>query len=304
MTGTLGKCTQTAQCISRLLGAGISADASVMAYLQATTDADSLADISDLLGEDDSCERDTLLDLLFFPNQALQIALEPFLRQFDYSENDARRIAELLARQALEVPVTFPAGVLTVPLPDFAAASLISRLRLHRQIAPELARCLVDHLPPQAVDRVRVILRNAAVPDTDTVRNTLAAFFKQFPADDPHFEKGLDFLLSFLTDLPDTADVFQSLANRKRKLADQLQKTEKYLEQLQNSNMEIMMSQGRRQSGLDMAETRITLRVIDTIALRLFGRPAPLAYDFATQEVALPSRPEDIDVRKVLKMFS
>ena len=87
--------------LRRYMAGGIVLTEDTRGFMEATFGEASVAVLQALLSDASSAERDSLLDLVFFPDPSLQVAIEPVLEEHRLSQDDV----SLLAAQLKAVPV-------------------------------------------------------------------------------------------------------------------------------------------------------------------------------------------------------
>jgi len=286
--------------IETLFREGITLEAREADFIDSTFAGQPLAAI---VAEPSSPERDTLCELLFFPDETLQRRIEPLLENHRFSADDAERVAEELGRRRPEATFYFRGAraPLTMNLPAEVAASFVSRLKITARIDPQLRAVIDRRVPADLQNVVKVRLRNARpIPETDK-RDFLSAFIEKQVAN-AFFLADLDFLLAVLDEFDDRCDMYRALNEKKRTCAVNLIKLQRWEERRQNENFETLMARGERIPYLDKAAARETIERIDRICLGVFGRTEPLRDLSQTEDRIQCSSVEDLQelVRKLV----
>ena len=76
----------------------------------------------------------------------------------------------------------------------------------------------------------------------------------------------------FLEELHEDADIFDALMTKKKFYLKHLKRTEKFEEQLQKTNIETMILQGKSPAFMDKNEARDNIMIIDKISHTVFGK--------------------------------
>ena len=87
---------QLAQEISVWLARGIRPEPDVRHYIDSTLALPTHQKLESVLKDPDNCERDTLLELIFFPGQDIQVRLEDLIEQSCFQQDDEEKILGLL----------------------------------------------------------------------------------------------------------------------------------------------------------------------------------------------------------------
>ncbi len=278
MIHTPSRCSAAAEEISRWLQTGIEVGPSVQQFVRsAFTDA-SPSEMAALLARESGCEKDSLLDLLFFPDETLQISLEKRIGTETFEDRDEPVIVRLVVHQNPEAEIRFPEEDrrVSVPVPDYLVANLVRRLRLSRRLDAHLSDVLAANLPASAVPGIRVKIRHADLPPNPVVTAFLCRFFETLPCHEKHFSTCLGFLLSFVGELAHDIDMEKALVDKRHKLAAQVTKANAFHDRLQKTNMETMMLAGHKAPAIDLDRTREIIGIIDRLIHTFFDRSASI----------------------------
>ncbi len=246
----------------------------VLGYIETSLfspDPDSLAAF---LADDDDCERDSLLDLIFFPDHDLQIDIEPLLESRIFSREDEETLDRLLVNQTVTAPIHMPDGrlLIHITVPDFIKSQFVRRLNLSWQLDLSIKGAIDKGVPKGRQTLVKVRLRNANVRFSPTGQALLCRFFERMPGDDRDYLPGLDLVLTFSKSNAETEDLYEIFAEHKRFLFRSLQQAKRFEAMLARSNMETMMAQGFRATHASKSDLLQRMLLLDGICYRLFGR--------------------------------
>ena len=254
------------------------------------------AALTRFLGDADNSERDSLLDLIFFPGPAFQLELEPLLESAPLGADDDERLRQRLLATPIEASIRMPDGgsLGAIRLPGFIKRHYLERLNPGWRPSPAVAAAIAQGVAVEHRPLVRVRLRNAGIdPDSDQQR-FLIRFFERMPDDDREYLAALDLMLSLLTPWEAGSDHFERLAAHKRTLFRTLQQALRFESLLRRSNMETLMLQGVRAPHAAPDALRQEMRLIDRICASLFGRTEHLvmAVDAPLREIGDADDPE------------
>lgn len=224
-------------------------------------------------------ERDSLLDLIFSPDLAVQIDLEPLIRDARLGPGDVATLSERILDRPIQVQIRLPDGhsLGRIRLPDFIKSQYLARLNLSFRPAPQLDAALDRELSASMATVVRVRLRNARLSPSETQQPLLERFFERMPESDPDFLICLERLLSLLPSAGQSDDFFEVLAAQKRLLYRHLQQVRRFETQLRHANMETLMLQGVPSPQASQEELLAQMRHIDLICQAIFGRVEAIA---------------------------
>lgn len=225
-----------------------------------------------LAGDTDS-QRDSLLDLIFYPDQAVQIDLEPLLEAARFSEQDKEQMLDRLIARPIHARVNMPDGrqLARIRVPDFIKSQYLARLNISWQIDPHVAAAIEKGLPAATRPIVKVRLRNTGICTGSGRQVFLCRFFQRMMHSEPDYLACLDLVLSLLETAGKGAEVYDLLVEHKRSLFRSLQQARRFETRLGRSNMETLMLQGVRAPHVSPDALMHHMRLIDLICLRIFG---------------------------------
>jgi hypothetical protein len=298
--------------LRRNLASGIELSEQVRFFMTATFGDASPASLQSLLAEESGAERDSLLDLLYFPERSLQEAIEPLLEAQPMAEADVARLARRFKADPPNTIFLFPGTrIRTVyAMPRFVADAFLNRLNLVWRPAATLAAVLArtdarplspSGDPSQGRYRLRVWLRDAALRQTPVQIRFLCEFLERSDIDDTFVDQ-LRFILVFMKEHEDAADLYEALMKRKKFIFQHLLKARRAAAVMARSNMEIQMMTGVRSPHFDIDQGEQILRLIDRIAVAVFGRTEVL--DGALREEELGDQAETLDPSEVIRRLS
>jgi len=299
--------------IRAALAAGIAVSEPVRRYMEATFGDASPAALQTLLADDSNAERDSLLDLLFFPDFTLQAAIEPVLERYPPTAGDAARLAGRFKTEPAVVCFLYPGSQapIAAALPPTGVEAFLNRLNLPWQPAPAVAAAL-DGTDPRGLSphnesadgrtRLRVWLRNAALRQTPVQVRFLCDFLARVPFDVEAFVDQLQFSLVFLKEHEDAANLYTALMTRKKFIFRHLLSARRSAERAARSNMETLIMTGVRTPHFDIARGEQTLETIDCIAMAVYGRTEPL--EDVLREIELGESTEGMDPAELIRRLS
>lgn len=262
------------QAIREIWHQGLALSPDARHYIDSTFSNPVPEELQAMLDAESGCERDSLLELLLFPDQSVQVELEALLASDDFQPQDEQTIGRALA--AADPPVNFllpdGRGRLTLRACPWAAERFLARLNISRKTDRALAETIRRRVPEPYRTLCRVRLRNARSVYGGGKASFLCAFFEKMKSDFNELLDGFDFLLAFLEETADDADLYGALLRKKRFHLRNLQKAKNFEIRLNGSNMETLLMQGVRMPYIDQAEARRSIGLIDGICRAVFGR--------------------------------
>jgi hypothetical protein len=274
-----------ADAVARLFRQGIRLNDAAWHFINSTCGHPTPEMLEAVLSDTSHPERETLLELIFFPDADQQAVLEDEIASGGFTGGSEAAVLARLTRNPLEAHLIIPQDpkTLRVAVPKWAASAFLSRLHIGKAIDPRLPAAVDPSLPESVRMRVRVALRNSRFDPSEKKIRFLCNFFRETAAGDDDFLPMVDFVLGFLGDVDDGAGIYRALVDRKRSCFRSLQQAMKFEEQLERHNIETLLLQGVRAPHIDKAEMRRTTAWIDRICHAVFGRTEPVGDAAAEQ---------------------
>jgi len=268
------KCNQLADEIRKVLGHGITLGSDVIHYIDSTFSNPTLEELQTILHDDSSCEKDSLMELLFFPDETMQLELEEILETLQIGKQDEDNVLDAFCRESLPVNMRLPdgRGSLNLILPSEVAAGFMARLHISKHLNEKLREAINKYADADAINGYKVKIRNSRFFPGENKIQFLCDFFEKLKPQSHDFNICLDFALSFIDELTEDQDLYQALMAKKRFYLRSLQKAKKIETQLQKNNLETLLSQGKRVILVDKADARKKMLIIDRISRAVFGR--------------------------------
>jgi len=257
----------------------------VLHFIDSTFSDPSLREFEMILKDESNLERESLIALLFSPDESIHRNLEDVLIHEMYGTDDEKIITGLMCSKKLHTRVIFPdgRGELDLTVPDGTVASFISQLHIHwkpeKAILETLDRIVDTTGRPDPDDRadaikpaVTVRMRTKRSNLSEIKINTLCLFLENSDWQNPLFFTGLDYLLDTMDGISDSDDIFDILSRRKHQFSDAIRKREEFESLLEKSNPEILIQQGMRVPFVNTDDMRKRIEIIDTITLAVYGK--------------------------------
>lgn len=278
-----------AEAVARLFREGIHLNEATWHFIDSTFSHPSGETLEAILSDETDPERDTLLELIFFPDSGQQAALESEIVRGGFTDEDEADVLSVLCEKPLEARLVVPSenSSFTVSVPAWAAAAFLRRLHIGRRLDPRLAEAVNCHVPEADRTRVRVAMRNARISQTEKKVRFLENFFRENAGGGEDLLEMVDFLMGFLADIREEAGIYRALSERKRSCFRGLRQAVKFEEQLERHNIETLLLQGVRAPHVDKEEMRRQMVLIDRICRAVFGRTEPVGEDLAEEAVQI-----------------
>ena len=268
------KCILLAERIAKILLEGIHLNSAVMHYIDSTFSNPSIDELKEIIADNSDCENDSLIELIFFPDESIQMQLEDILQSHDYSKKDEKKILDYLCFRQIEAAIHFPdnKGKLTLAVPQSVAGQFLTRLNISKKLDKRLLAAIDEHVSEKSKTLVKVRLRNSTCELSRNEVLFLCDFLKKTDSSGYNFFECLDFMLSFLDEAKNAVDIFAALMDKKRFYFKNVQLAEKFNNQLDKANMETMILQGLRTPYINIENEKRKMEIIDKIGLSVFGR--------------------------------
>jgi hypothetical protein len=295
---------QVAEKIIAILQGGLTLNAETQHYIDSTFSNPSVDEFEALLQDESSCETDSLMELLFFPDESLQLQLEEIIEDTHFQRRDEQEIQKRVCSKPLQTQIRFSdgRGTLKKMVTSSNANQFIERLNLSRCLDPKLRSTITRYVPQELQTRCKVRLRNAKPITSPNKISFLQTVFKNLQIDNDEFFDHLDYTVSFLDAIKGGADMFQALMARKKRYLQGLQKAKKLDNQLAQHNVETLLLKGERVSYINKADAHKKIQIIDRISLAVFGKTDFFDMMPAGEQSITIEGKNDID--KLIKKFN
>lgn len=271
---------------------GLTLNPQTLHYIDSTFSTPSVKDLEEILCDDTHCEKESLLEMIFFLDIAHQVELEKILEGHDFTKKSEESLIKGLAARKLRTRLLFPneRGSLSLPVSGELLRSYISRLNISKKQNPVVVDAIHRHVPQAYQALCKVKLRNSRLKLTPEKASFLEFFFSRLAVDIKIVLKAYDFLLAFLEETEDDTDFYAALTRKKRFYFQNLQKALQFETRLKTSNIETLLLQGVRMPYFDTQEARRCIGIIDRICYAMYGRsellentgsPSPVELDCA-----------------------
>ena len=270
------KSNQLADEIRKILGVGIILGSEVVHYIDSTFFNPTTTELQTLLHDDSNCEKDSLTELLLFPDETMQLQLETLLEGLYFQQEDEKSVLDSLLQVPMQVAIRFPGdrGSFHLWVTEDLARQFIARLNISKHLNPDLLEALNHYENENISNCIKVKMRNSRFSPTDEKTKFLCLFFEKFDSQDNDIFECLEFALSFLDEPTIDNDIYRTLMAKKEFYFRSLQKAKQLDTQLQRHNMETLLAQGKRIVLIDQRDARNKMRIIDRIGRAIFGKTA------------------------------
>jgi hypothetical protein len=259
--------------IGRIFENGFGVDDDTWHYLQTTFIDPTPSSVAALVNDADDCESDSLTELLFYPDEAMQVFLEPTIESTALTLKDQENIIALLLSQSFHTKLLFHTSNETVDIrmPELAVRKFVSRLNLIFRLPEKLVNIIDDRLPEDLGKLIKVHLRNSNIDLADHHVELLGLFLTKLDYTHPDYRSWIDFGLSILPEITSSTRIYEFFMDKKNFYLQSIEKAELFLEKLRHSNMETLMMQHERAAFMPPEKGREVVAHIDQICWAIFG---------------------------------
>jgi hypothetical protein len=263
----LANAIQNELCCGRKIFGSVGAD--IMRYMISVSGMDTLEGIQQALLDDTSSESASLFELILFPDEGFQIAIEALVESFNYSKADEKTICNLLMSRKLETVLHFPdIGSIHVTIPPETIQPVIARLKIPRKTDPRITEALHRFSEEPLRTRCKIRLRNSRWIQNDPNVLLLLEVIQKFILQKEKFLETLDIILEFLANPHPESDMKQALESEKERLIHLLDMADRQDHLLRTSPMEAIMLQGIRIVSYDRDEIIKQIHLLDNVCRR------------------------------------
>lgn len=262
-----------ADTIAEILSEKIQAGPDVVEYIDSIVGDADIEQVQSLIKDNNSTERESLVELIFFPDTAIQVQLEEMLPANGCTSAGVAAVAAELASR--NITATVPLGdtgrALDVRVDRTVIDPFLTRLNLDYAADAELDRTMAEVLPVSQRLEAKVRFRNAQIQPAGRLRDFLQRYMRAMCKDSFFFE-GLDFLLAFVQETGGSVEMYEALTAKKRNCWRHLKKSEGIEDRIRKTNVETMLLQGERLPYIDRTRMLRTIAAVDRICLAVYGR--------------------------------
>ena len=298
------KCELIADEIKKILSKGIDLSDDVVHYIDSTFSNPTVKELESILADDANCEKDSLMELLFFPGESMQVQLEKTLERYKPQDEDEYKILTYLCGNPLQVTFCFEddRGALKLQIPEDVIRQFLLRLKISKHLEANLIESICNYGDEQNINHFKVKIRNSRFSPSDSKTGFLCRFFEKIGSRSHDIFECLDFVLDFLDEIKKDTDIFPALMAKKKFYFISLQKAQKMDARLEKYNIETLMAQGERVALIDQTDTRRKMRIIDRISRAVFGKTEFFEQPVSDDRQIEIGSPEDI--KSIVKNFS
>lgn len=269
-----GKYSEVADKIEEVFKNGFVIGGKILHYIDSTFSDPSAAGINEVLSGS-GFAKESLLRLIFSPDESIQIFLEEFFEEADIRKEDVGRITGYLSSREIQTKIIFPdeRGTIKVTLPPVVLREFIDHLNMSVKLHDKLADAVEFIACERSRTLAKVKIRNARKKFEGKRLDFLSLFFEKMGSEkESIFNEYLESVIGILEDADDWSDIYHALSSKKAACFQSLINAERFEELLQKNNIETLLLQGVRPVSVDKDAVLRKMEIIDRICLAVFGK--------------------------------
>jgi len=217
------KCELLADEIKAIINRGIDLSDDVVHYIDSTFSNPTIEELQTILADDANCEKDSLVELLFFPDESMQVQLEERLERYRPENEDGNKILTYLCRDPLQVTFHFEddRGRLKLQIPEDVIPQFLTRLKISKHLDDKLIESIRNYGDEKIesirnygdennVNRFKVKIRNSQFTPADEKTGFLCSLFDKIGSQSNDIFECLGFVLEFLDEIKKNGDIYQA----------------------------------------------------------------------------------------------
>ena len=283
------RCIWLAEKIEKFYHEGIGLSHDVLHFIDSTFSNPTIKEFGDIFTDESNLERESLIELIFSPDESMQVQLEDSLIDKVFEESDEKQITDMLCSKSLSTHIIFPdgRGQLKVNIPDEAIVSFVSKLNILWKPAAQIVKTL-DQISDQYIkkyddpsqgqrlghikDLLMVRMRNKRIDYSEMRTKILCLFLEKADIEGTSFFNCIDYLLDMTEGLTEDDAIYEALSQRKLQYREYIRKREEFETLLRKGNLETLSFKGISAPFINMDDMQKRIAIIDTITLAVYGK--------------------------------
>ena len=274
MHDTRSKCGNFAAAIRAIFEEGLHVNNESRHFIFSTISISDIRELETFITDPSNCESDSLIELIYFPDESIQLQLEDRLESEAFQQKDEQTVLEHLLSCRGKTLLCFDGlqPALTIKTLESGARAFLARLNITRHLDPELIG-VIDHRAGKKEGRkYKVWLRNMGMDLRERDNAFLKNLFLKMDTRHDRFDEYVNFSLRFLEESQKDTDLFQSLTQHKHRCLRHLQQSDRFEAYRRDHNIETLSAHGIRIPHTDKQALLLQIALVDDICLALFSR--------------------------------
>lgn len=274
MKDPTNKCNQLAHLIQTSLEKGLVVSQRDWRFILSTLPIDHITELRPIIENRSEFESDSIIELIFFPDESIQISLEEYLESVQFHPEDEPKVLSCVLSEMPITTVRFQDldAVFRIDTPENGVRTFLTRLHITRHLDPALKKVINKKFGPEQGKIYKVWIRNMTTRPGEKSWIFLKDLFATLGNRQNRFDNLLQFSLRFLEETPEGADLCEALLKNRQWCLHHLQRLHHYETNSQNKNFETQTALGIRMPYADKQALYARVAIIDEISLALFGR--------------------------------
>lgn len=263
------RCRELALGVGEIFQNGLVLGGDALHYMDSVAGCGDPAELPAILCDEDHPEQRSLLELVYFPDLAARMELEPILRCHTFYSEDLAQIAQQALRIAPHTRLLADSGTMEIETSRIGTDLFLSRLHPLRAPDAEIANLLEEKLPREQALRCRVHLRACREPFSRPARRLLADFIQGL-CREPDFEEGLLHLLGLAPQISAHSDPVTALLSRRFQLESALDRAWQQEKDLASHAVETLLTQRASLLSINREAVRAEMDWLDRILVHVY----------------------------------
>lgn len=236
------------------------------------------SDLQAMLDSNDNDEYDILVELVLFPDEPVQVQIEPLLTE----PMDPDIVFTILSRPLPNAIIRLPnANVLNLTVPHWALKHFISRLKLSKRLDPKICLTIENRFTNEHdIYLAKVKLRNSSIACSPNVIRFMARFFQRMPKENDTI-RHLSSVLLMLEEC-NSIGIEWFLKQKVTAYRHQLEQALHMDKKIKSQNVEILLLQKAAIASTDINDINYKIKLLSKILHYVYAcdiPPFPLLQD-------------------------
>jgi hypothetical protein len=251
---------------------GFCLDSKVLHYIDSTFSNPSATEIEKLLTDESDFEKETLLKLIFSPDESTRILLEESFEEDNPGEEE--QIRAFFSTKRIRTKIRFPdeRGTLEIILPPRVVDEFVLHLNISKRLEEKLTKAVGAISCEKRRVFAKVKLKDAGKAFSEKTVDFFTLFFEKLGEDKDDFNECFELVMEVLCEAGNDADIYSAFLFKKAASYQSLLCSERFEEQLQKNNIETLLMQGVRPVSIDKDAAIRKINIINRICLAVFGK--------------------------------
>ncbi|MBF0225490.1 MAG: hypothetical protein HQK76_08560 [Desulfobacterales bacterium] len=249
-----------------LLNRGLNINKGTLDFIKTTFPEN--VSLEKILNSEYFSEKESLIELLLFPEESVQISLEDFLELHDFQSGDEEKLIRVISDRDKNIPIKFLINnkVIEHIFPEDIFVKFIINLK----ISKKLDKRVIDSINKNIEDeynalKIKVVFRNSDIIWSENKIEFILDFFKNIDKTSAEFFNWFEFMIEHFEEIKTDEKIIPSLFTKKKRYLRNLQLASQMDSQVSNINFEILHLQGVRIPYINKNELLKKLSIIDAI---------------------------------------